>query len=109
MVYILVAKEFDVDISLEHCTDIQLYHALSSCMCRLAAREGMEEEEALRSITINAAKALRMEHRIVSLEAGKDVDIIIFSGHPFDLRNRINFILIDVKIIRNTLWPITRT
>jgi imidazolonepropionase-like amidohydrolase len=49
----------------------------------LAVREGMEEAEAFRAITINAAEILGVSDRIGSLEPGKDADIAIFSGYPF--------------------------
>jgi imidazolonepropionase-like amidohydrolase len=49
----------------------------------LAVREGMDEEEAFRAITINPAEILGVAHRMGSLEVGKDADFAIFSGHPF--------------------------
>lgn len=49
----------------------------------IAVREGMEETEALKAITINAAIIAGAGERIGSLEPGKDADIAIFSGHPF--------------------------
>ncbi len=42
----------------------------------------MSEIEALEFVTINAAKQLRIEHRIGSLEVGKDADFVIWNGHP---------------------------
>ncbi|MPM75126.1 Imidazolonepropionase [bioreactor metagenome] len=67
----------------------------------LASREGMEEEEALRSITINAAEALNVAHRVGSIEPGKDADIVVYSGHPFDLRNKVKFVMINGEIVKN--------
>ena len=55
----------------------------------VAAREGMGEEEALRSITITAARLCGMAHRVGSLAPGKDADVQILDGHPFDLRTRV--------------------
>lgn len=49
----------------------------------IAVREGMDEAEAFRAITINAAEILGINHRLGSLEEGKDADIAIFSGNPF--------------------------
>lgn len=43
---------------------------------------GMPEEEALKFVTINPAKQLRIDHRVGSLETGKDADFVIWSGHP---------------------------
>ena len=49
----------------------------------IAVREGMEEAEAFKAITINAATITGAADRLGSLEPGKDADIAIFSGHPF--------------------------
>lgn len=49
----------------------------------IAVREGMDEEEAFKAITINAAIITGAAERTGSLEPGKDADIAIFSGHPF--------------------------
>ena len=43
---------------------------------------GMPEEEALKLVTINPAKQLRIDDRVGSLEPGKDADFVIWSGHP---------------------------
>lgn len=61
----------------------------------LAVREGMPEEEALKAITINAAEIIGIERRVGSLEVGKDADIVVFSGHPFDYRTVVELVLID--------------
>lgn len=54
----------------------------------VAVREGASEEGALRAITINAAKITGIADRVGSLEVGKDADIAVFTGHPFDFRSR---------------------
>ena len=61
----------------------------------LAVREGMPEEEALKAITINAAEIIGVQDRIGSLEAGKDADIVIFSGHPFDYRTLPELVMVN--------------
>ncbi len=63
----------------------------------------MDEEEALRSITINPARAINADHRVGSIEVGKDADIIIYNGHPFDLRNTVKLVMIDGKVVKNQL------
>jgi N-acetylglucosamine-6-phosphate deacetylase len=44
---------------------------------------GVDEEEALKFITLNPAKQLRIERWVGSLEEGKDADFTLWSGHPF--------------------------
>ena len=64
----------------------------------LAVREGMPEEEALKAITINAAKVIGVEERVGSLEAGKDADIVVFDGHPLDYRTLVDLVLVDGQV-----------
>lgn len=66
----------------------------------IAVREGMDEEEALKAITINAAEILDIDDTVGSLEVGKDADIIIYSGHPFDLRSKVELVMINGKIVK---------
>jgi imidazolonepropionase-like amidohydrolase len=61
----------------------------------LAVREGMPEEAALRAITINAAEIIGVADRVGSLEVGKDADIVVFDGHPFDYRTVPELVLVD--------------
>jgi imidazolonepropionase-like amidohydrolase len=49
----------------------------------LAVRGGMGAADALRAITLNAAKLLHLDHRLGSLEAGKDADFVVLDGPPF--------------------------
>lgn len=135
---IRIAKEFNVDITLDHCTEghlivdelakegksaivgptfgsrskfelknksfetpkalieagikvaintdspvIPLQH-LALC-AGLAVNAGLDEIEALKAITINAAEITGIENRVGSIEKGKDADVVIFDGNP--LRN----------------------
>jgi len=54
----------------------------------LAVREGMDREAALRAVTINPATIMRVSDRIGSLVPGKDADLVIWSGDPFDVMSR---------------------
>jgi len=67
----------------------------------IAAREGMNEEEALKAITINPAEILGIADKVGSLEIGKDADIVIYSGHPFDLRSKVELVMVNGEIIKN--------
>jgi imidazolonepropionase-like amidohydrolase len=64
----------------------------------LAVREGMPEEDALKAITINAAKVIGVDERVGSLEVGKDADIVVFDGHPFDYRTVAELVLVDGQV-----------
>lgn len=43
---------------------------------------GVSEEEALKFVTLNPAKQLRIDDRVGSLEVGKDADFVVWNGHP---------------------------
>lgn len=149
---IRIAEEFDVDISIEHCTEghliadflaekgvpaivgptlgtrpkVELVNmtfktpgilhkagvkiALTSdhpvfpvqnltIAAAMAYKDGLPEEEALKAITINAAEIIGTADRVGSLEQGKDADIIILSGHPFNWETVVEKTIIDGEIV----------
>lgn len=49
---------------------------------------GVPEEEALKFVTLNAAKQLGIDHRVGSLEVKKDADFTIWSGNPLSTYSR---------------------
>jgi len=53
-----------------------------------AVREGLAAAEALRSITITPAEIMGVAGRLGSLQAGKDADLVIWSGDPLDVMSR---------------------
>jgi len=65
----------------------------------LAVREGMPEEEALKAITLYPAEIIGVADRVGSLEAGKDADVVVFSGHPFDYRTVAELVLVDGQVV----------
>lgn len=58
----------------------------------------LPEIEILKMITLNAAKALEIDHRVGSLETGKDGDIAVFSKHPLDSFTKCLMTVIEGKI-----------
>jgi imidazolonepropionase-like amidohydrolase len=64
----------------------------------MAVRLGLPEDVALKSVTINAARMLKLEKRLGSLEPGKDADVAIWTGDPFDPRRRTQVVIIDGEI-----------
>lgn len=61
----------------------------------LAAQAGMDEEEALAAITINAACIAGVDDRLGSLTVGKDADVVLMSGPPFSFSSRVQRVWID--------------
>lgn len=54
-----------------------------------AAAYGLDKEEALQAITLNAAKILGVADKTGSIEAGKDANIVISEGDILDMRTSI--------------------
>lgn len=65
----------------------------------LAVREGMSQEDALKAITINAAKSVRLDSRIGSIEVGKDADMVLFDGHPFNYTGKVSMTFINGQLV----------
>lgn len=66
-------------------------------LASLTVREGLDEDAAFRSITINAARAAGVEDRVGSIARGKDADIVVFSGHPFHYLSKTRAVFINGK------------
>lgn len=149
---IRIAKEFQIDITLDHCTEghlikeyikesgfpaivgtdltsknkievenmsfktcgelnkagvltaittdhpVALIQYLPIC-AGLSVRAGLSMEEGYKSITINAARICRVDHRVGSLEVGKDADIAIFDGNPMETFTNTLYTIIDGAIV----------
>ena len=48
---------------------------------------GMSEIDALNAVTINSAKQLKIDKWVGSLEAGKDADFAVWTGHPLSTQS----------------------
>jgi imidazolonepropionase-like amidohydrolase len=66
----------------------------------IANSNGLSFEDALATITINAAKILGVENRIGSIENGKDADIVLFDGNPFEYTSHVCTVIINGKIAK---------
>ena len=95
-----ILKRAGVQVALTTDHPVSRIQQLPLCAA-LAAKEGWDEYEALRAITIDAAKICRVDHRVGSLKAGKDADLIICDGSPLDIRTTVKATFIEGRQI----WP----
>ncbi|MCL2077751.1 MAG: amidohydrolase [Oscillospiraceae bacterium] len=65
----------------------------------LAIKGGLTEDEALRAITINAAKICGIDNRVGSIEVGKDADFVLFDGKFYDFLKDPAMVIIDGNIV----------
>jgi len=63
----------------------------------LGMRAGLNREKALESVTLAGAKMLDLDHRLGTLESGKDADFIVLSGDPMSVYTRIEQTWIEGK------------
>ena len=77
---------------------VTLIHYLPLC-AGIAVKYGLDMEEALKAITINAARICRVDDRVGSIKKGKDADIAIFSGNPLEIFTTTLYTIINGEII----------
>ncbi len=65
----------------------------------IAAANGLTFDQALASITINAAKILGVDSRVGSLEVGKDGDVALYDGDPFEYTTHCVGAVIEGKVV----------
>jgi imidazolonepropionase-like amidohydrolase len=68
----------------------------------LAAANGLSFEQALASITIDAARLLGIADRAGSLEAGKDADVAVYDGDPFEYTTHCIAVVLNGGVVNET-------
>ena len=68
----------------------------------MAASYGLSFEDALRSVTIDAARIIGAANRVGSLEAGKDGDLALFDGDPFEYVSHVCGVVIEGMVVSET-------
>jgi imidazolonepropionase-like amidohydrolase len=61
----------------------------------MGVRYGLPEEEALKGLTINAAKIARVADRVGSIERGKDADLVVLDGPWYQPKTRVDLVYVD--------------
>src|SRR6185295_7767343 len=70
-----------------------------------AASIPISEDDAIKWVTINAAWALGLDDRIGSLVAGKNADVVLWSGNPFSVYARAEKVWVDGAMLFDRLDP----
>ncbi|HEX8745618.1 MAG TPA: amidohydrolase family protein [Pyrinomonadaceae bacterium] len=65
----------------------------------VAAANGLSFADALSAITIDAARILGISNRVGSLEAGKDADVALFDGDPFEYTSHVTGVIVNGKVV----------
>jgi len=93
-----VLKKAGVTVALTTDHPVSRIQYLPLCAA-LAAKEGLDEMDALRAITIDAARICRVDHRLGSLKEGKDADLVIYDGSPLEIHSSVCMTLINGRIV----------
>lgn len=70
----------------------------------IANSNGLSFEDALASITINPAKILGIENKVGSIKVGKDADLVIFDGNPFEYTTHVCQVIINGEIVKEDCY-----
>lgn len=65
----------------------------------IAMVNGLGFERALRSITIDAARLLNIDKIVGSLDIGKDADLVLFDGNPFEYTSHIQAVILNGRTV----------
>ena len=87
-----VYASIQTDMSNQHFKDFREYGAF-------LVRHGLTDQQALEVMTINGARAMMLQDRVGSIEAGKDADLVLLDGHFLDLTaDRVERVFVDGRV-----------
>ena len=64
-----------------------------------AMRGGLSREAALAAVTITPARMLGIDERVGSVEVGKDADLVLWNGEPFEVTSKPVGVLVDGRLV----------
>ena len=74
-------------------------HARLAMQAAYARRGGLPFDAALEAVTIAPARFLGIDSRVGSVEVGKDADLVLWSGEPFEVTSRVTGVLVDGELV----------
>jgi adenine deaminase len=78
--------------------DAEMARRLNQEAAKSVKYGGMSEEDALKMVTLNPAKALHVEDKVGSLKVGKDADLVVWSDHPLSIYAKAEQTIVDGTI-----------
>lgn len=79
--------------------DAEMGRRLNQEAAKAVMYGGMSEEDALKTVTLNPAKALRIDGRVGSVTPGKDADLVLWSDHPLSVYAHAERTYIDGRLM----------
>jgi imidazolonepropionase-like amidohydrolase len=68
--------------------DAEMSRRLNQEAAKTVKYGGVSELEAWKMVTLNPAKLLHIDHKVGSIELGKDADVVLWSGHPLSVYSK---------------------
>lgn len=93
-----ICAEAGVKVALMTDHPIIPVHYLPIC-AGLAVKNGMDEDEAMRAITLTAAEICGVAERVGSLVPGKEADIVVWDDHPFEYTTHVEYTIINGSVV----------
>lgn len=75
--------------------DAEMARRLNQEAAKVVKYGGVSEEEALKMVTLNAAKMLHVDDKVGSLKPGKDGDVVVWSDHPLSIYAKSLYTIVD--------------
>lgn len=70
----------------------------------IAVANGLAAADALRAITLSPAQLLGVDNRVGSIKKGKDADLVLFDGDPFEFTSHVCGVVIDGQLVSDQCW-----
>ena len=78
--------------------DAEMARRLNQEAGKIVKYGGVTEEEALKMVTLNPAKMLRVDDKVGSLKAGKDADLVLWTDNPLSIYAKTLYTIVDGTI-----------
>ena len=66
----------------------------------VAVNNGLSSRLAVQHLSLYAAQLLGIDQRVGSLEVGKDADLVLFNGDPFEYTTTVDQVIIDGQLMK---------
>ncbi|MCX6331278.1 MAG: amidohydrolase family protein [Bacteroidetes bacterium] len=75
--------------------DAEMARRLNQEAGKIVKYGGVSEEDALKMVTLNPAKALHVADKVGSIKTGKDADVVLWSDHPLSIYAKVENTIVD--------------
>ena len=92
-----ILAEMDI-VTAINSDDAEMARRLNQEAAKVVKYGDMSEEEAWKTVTLNPAKLLHIDHRVGSIKIGKDADIVLWSDNPLSVYAKVEQTYVDGKL-----------